>query len=349
VSKNDKQKREQEQKAAEAKAKPVVEKMDQLQQEALAAQLPMPIVDGGLVIGPLHAPGAPLKESIAMGATVEVAKLRAEVEQALQMAQEAEQRCAKRANEVMELRGNLELLIEERDRLKVRVSTLESAASAPARSTEGWSSPRAKELVEEVAPHERDLLLGDLLADLARLAGETGKKESAQDVLKRLVQERADLALDKGVMLGAQEVAMKAMAEMEAKLATLQAAMVTKRAPDASAGAVLDRLGGLLDNYRRLRGGEKREDFDMLAMQKEMVEEWWALRSLLNPNKPMTAVAVVDDSTPALAERYSLMVLKWDGKALDFELIDGPARPWMDLDRPMRHAVDTRLRPSTFR
>lgn len=222
-------------------------------------------------------------------------------------------------------------------------------ALAHATPVSGWSSPRAKELVEKVPTNQRELLLGDLLADLAFLAGETGKNETAQDVLSRRVHEAAKLRQELEDLQKKYDVlAQHHRAEREQVL-ELQAAMVAKRSPDAGAGATLEQIGGILAGAAgALDGPGILHPSDLPALLERMLREWLGLRELLGKT-PMTAVAVRDDSTPALAERYALMVLRWDGAKLDFEMVDGPARPWVDLARPMRHAVDTKLVPSTFR
>lgn len=255
---------------------------------------------------------------------------------------------ATEARDAREVADTMEALIEERDRLKVRVSTLEAAAGNPAMPADGWSSPCAKELVEKVPPSERELLLGDLLADLALLAGETGKNESAQDVLARRVHEAAKLRQELEDLQKKYDVlAQHHRAEREHVL-ELQAAMVAKRSPSAGAEMVLMQVGELVHNAAMELGSDPNTPIQIVPVVERVVNEWSGLRELLGA-KPLTAVAVRDDSTPALAERYALMVLRWDGAKLDFEMVDGPARPWVDLARPMRHAVDTKLVPSTFR
>lgn len=332
MSKNDK-KREQERLAEEKERKEVAERLKADGNPALAAVGARMSAEEVLAISADGHEATRVKD---MPPADEVAKLRAEVEQALQMAQEAEK-------ERDRLEAHAEMVQRQNEGLSAEISKLQWAASAPVKSADGWSSPCAKELVEKVPGAERELLLGDLLAELAPLAGETGQKESAQDVVKRILRERASLNVDKGVMLAAHDAGTKALVEMEAKLAVLQAAMVTERPSEEGWIKMRDSIAGYLKGI-----GMDVDSHGNVRCVEALAREVAAFRQLLG-KKPMTAVAVVDDSTPALAERYSLAVLQWDGTKLNFELIDGPNQPWMSLDRPMRHAVDTRLRPSTFR
>lgn len=222
-----------------------------------------------------------------------------------------------------------------------RITSPRALADAPPES--GWSSPRAKELVAMVAPDVRLLLLGDLLAELAPLAGETGVNESAQDVLKRVMEAAKGNALREAALIQECHETRKRAAAAEARESVLQAAMVARRSPSAEGemrlALVIQALGP---------ASAVHEGMTTHGLAARVVDEWLVLRELLG-KQPMTAVAVRDDSTPNLAERYALGVLRWDGKRLVFDMIEGPSKPWADLVRPMRHAVDTQLVPPTFR
>lgn len=218
-------------------------------------------------------------------------------------------------------------------------------ALADATPETAWASPRARELVEMMAPDVRLPVLGDLLADLARLAGETGAKESAQDVLRRKL--RATTSLEsRAKSLEAECVELRSRAETAEKLVgSLQAAMVTERNPDAVTGRVFEQICAAMTEAA---GGDGPGPKDMLGITHQVIREWRGLREFLSP-QPMVAVAVRDDSTPALKERYSLILLEWNGRHLSPTVLEGPARPFSEIVRPMRHAVDTRLVPETAR
>jgi hypothetical protein len=237
-------------------------------------------------------------------------------------------------------------LIKERDALKVRVSVLESAAESPPVAVEGWASERAKELVGRVAPHDRELLLGDLLALLAPHAGETGVNETAADVLRRLVLEH-ERSGEANQRLG--ESLFRAGQDLEAANGTiggLQAALVARRAPDAGAGELLRRIYNAIVDSGPVESVAGAQDL-VSGMFPRIITEWRGLRGFLSP-QPLAAVAVRDDSTETLAERYSLILMEWDGKHLSPTVLE-EARPWADLVRLLQHTVSTRLVPPTFR
>lgn len=237
-------------------------------------------------------------------------------------------------------------LEQELEQARRRIGVLE--ARGDVFPSGGWSSPLAQRLVEQVAPDARLLLLGDLLAFLAPHVGETGVKETAADTLRRKLEHIGVVQRARQEMADLADALGKQRADLEQQLYTLQAAMVTERSPDAEHSKLLEQVAEILDNAHRLRGGEKNEAFDIVSVARVLVSEWHGLRELLS-KQPMVAVAVRDDSTKALAERYSVGVLEWDGKAVRFDLLEGPARPWSDLIRVMTHAVATRLVPPTFR
>lgn len=220
---------------------------------------------------------------------------------------------------------------------------VEAAKPAP-----GWISKRAEELVKAVPAAERELLLGDLLAQLAPLVGETGANETAADALRHII---SDLALHKQGLERTYEnlqTRERQLTDAHDKIEKLKGAMVARRSPDAGAGSVIEAFAS---DFQRLGfkipvGSEAAAA--VLGTNRAIIAEWLGLRALLS-SQPMRAVAVRDDSTPALAERYALMYVEWDGKRLNLEMLEGPSSPWMDLVRPMNHAVSTRLVPPAFR
>lgn len=224
------------------------------------------------------------------------------------------------------------------------LDALRAAPPTPAElPASGWSSERARELVRAVSVVDQPYLLGDLLELLAPHVGETGANEGAADTLRRVLKERAEHAFAHGVMSVALDEMTKSAERFKADAEKLQAAMVARRAPDADAelrmAALIQALGPASAVHQGLV---------VHALAARVVDEWRDLRDLL-PKRPMVAVAVRDDSTKEIAERYSVGVLEWDGKAVKFDLLEGPARPWADLVRTMNHAVATRLVPPTFR
>ena len=239
-------------------------------------------------------------------------------------------------------------LLDENQQLKQRIQALETAAANSAMNAEVWSSPRARELVEMMAPDQRLLVLGDLLADLALFAGEAGVKESAQDVLKRRVFEASKLRLELDALKESYTNLINREASKDREISALKAAMVTQRSPRAGAESVLDKLAATLQRLGWKIGVGQEAAGHVYDAVTSVLSEVQGFRGLLG-KQPMTAVVVRDDSTPSLAERYALGVMRWDGKQLHFEMLEGPARPWADLVRPMRHAVDTQLVPRTFR
>lgn len=210
----------------------------------------------------------------------------------------------------------------------------------------GWSSKRAEDLVKAVPAAERELLLGDLLAQLAPHSGQTGENETATDTLQRLLRHlEANREHSESMTKIAREVNEENF-RLKASLERAQNAMVARRAPDASSGATLERISAVI--AENAPGHDGVSFVSVEDAVRKVVAEWKGLRAMLSPH-PMRAVAVRDDSTPALAERYALMFVEWDGKRLNLEMLEGPSTPWMDLVRPMNHAVSTRLVPPAFR
>lgn len=225
------------------------------------------------------------------------------------------------------------------------IDVLREQALEDAPPESGWSSPRAKELVEAVAPNERPLLLGDLLALLAPHVGETGANETAADVLRRKMKDLSDTTWALGAERNGGALLLKEYEATLAKAETLQAAMVARRSAIAEAHAEAQSIAATLS----ANGFPPVTDTtEVMAQFHAVMKEWNGLRAMLS-QQPMVAVVVRDDSTPSLAERYALGVLEWDGKRLNFEMLEGPARPWSELVRLMKHTVDTRLVPPTFR
>lgn len=212
----------------------------------------------------------------------------------------------------------------------------------------GWSSATARQLVEAVGPQPglrasdvRALLLGDLLAQLLPHTGEVGRNETASDVLKRLVEKTRHLAArsssleDECTTLRAQQ------SEMSERMVKIQSAMVARRAPDADWIAVRDTIAGFLSGtglggYGIVRGVEA------------LVKEWQGLRAFFS-GAPLTAVAVRDDGAKGpVRERFSLLVLSWDGRAVKTQVVEG-TRPWGDISPYLDSAVRKHLIPDAYR
>jgi hypothetical protein len=214
----------------------------------------------------------------------------------------------------------------------------------------GWSSPRARELVEAVqaqlglrASDVRALLLGDLLVQLAPHVGETGQNETATDTLGRIIHERGEHAFARGVADGALSKTAENAAELSMKVSQLQAAMVARRAPDAEAGSALQGLSAILA-AAGVPAGTIQADLDAVSM---IVREWKGLRGFLSA-APLVAVAVRDDSTREVRERYTVLLLEWDGKQVAVSTFDA-GMPWQDVAPRMRGLVETRLVPEPHR
>lgn len=219
-------------------------------------------------------------------------------------------------------------------------------ANVRAMPESGWSSPRAWELVAAVPAEQRALLLGDLLVQLAPHAGETGANETASDVLRRKL---ADLEVSQNALKTAQAGALLTTSRNEhltSQVARLQAAMVARRAPDAVAEVMLGQFQQLLEGPAVLLGHPASE-FPMALVLEQVISEWRGLRGFLSA-QPLVAVAVRDDSTPELSERYALLLLEWSGKALAVSTVERRL-PWGDIAPRMRSIISTRLIPAPFR
>lgn len=214
----------------------------------------------------------------------------------------------------------------------------------------GWSSPRARELVEAVqaqpglrASDVRVLLLGDLLVELLPHAGETATNETAVDVLRRL---RRDLEASEQIrkdITESHEETLRDFGAQNERLVKAQAALVARRAPDAEAGSALQGLSAILA-AAGVPAGTIQADLDAVSM---IVREWKGLRGFLS-GAPLVAVAVRDDSTKEVRERYAVLLLEWDGKQVAVSTFDA-GLPWSDVQPRMRQLVETRLVPEPYR
>jgi hypothetical protein len=213
----------------------------------------------------------------------------------------------------------------------------------------GWSSTIARQLVETLPAKDRALLLGDLLSQLHPHTGEQGQNETATDVLRRIV---AEVDMLRGALAKAKEAmdvdAMR-MSSMSERMVKIQSAMVARRAPDAEAGAVIETLGRLLAGASTTMGRIGILTPSGLAEIAEAVlAEWRGLRAFLS-EAPLVAVAVRDDGAKGpVRERFSLLVLKWDGKAVSTKVIEG-TRPWGDIAPYIQETVLKHLVPPQFR
>lgn len=222
--------------------------------------------------------------------------------------------------------------------------TNEQRLDGPALPLDGWASGTARQLVESVPPHERVLLLGDLLAKLLPHTGEHGQNETASDVLKRIM---AEVDMLRGALTDAGKVVERYeqdRREASAKMVKVQSAMVARRAPDAEAGAVAERIAALLARVG-FKIGPAAEALDVVG---RIVAEWQGLRGFLS-EAPLTAVAVRDDGHKGpVRERYSLLVLSWDGKAVQTRVVEG-TRPWGDIRTYLEQTVRQNLIPVAYR
>ena len=244
------------------------------------------------------------------------------------------------------MQEDMAALIEERDRLKVRVSALESAAEAPPMPASGWSSEGARALVMEVPPGDREQLLGDLLVLLRPFVGETGANEGAADVLRRKL---AELEAAQHARKESEAYAAslhKQCDAYEGQIQNLRSAMVARRAPGAGDGPTIEGI------WASIRAAAPADWIDPMPQEigfivRAMASEWHGMRSFLSA-QPLVAVALRDDSTASLKERYSLLLLEWNGKALDVTAVE-QLMPWGDIQPRLRHLINTRLIPADFR
>lgn len=204
-----------------------------------------------------------------------------------------------------------------------------------------------KDLVKAVPVKDRLPLLGDLLALLKMVAGETGANETATDILRRKVTEATGLSLELAELKKRYDVLGQHYRASQAEVSELKTALVARRAPDAGAGAVVEQLAARFQalGFNVPHG----PDTGGAVVERvwAIVAEWQGLRAFLSP-QPLVAVAVRDDSTEELKERYSLILMDWDGKKLR-TTVSGERRPWSELTRPMATAVGKTLVPKTYR
>lgn len=211
----------------------------------------------------------------------------------------------------------------------------------PALPLNGWASDTALQLVQAVPTHERVLLLGDLLAQLLPHAGEQGQNETASDVLKRKLAElKAEEDLSARTRNAARELEEQVHAQAE-RMVKIQSAIVARRAPDAEAGGAVSRICDML----RQRDLDTKDIVQSVA---RALQERDGLR-LFFSESPLTAVAVRDDGHKGpVRERYSLLVLSWDGKAVQTQVVEG-TRPWGDISPYLGQTVLKNLIPAAYR
>lgn len=223
----------------------------------------------------------------------------------------------------------------------------EQRLEGPALPLNGWASSTARQLVEAVPPHERLLLLGDLLTQLLPHAGENAQNETASDVLKRVLQERRALdadAMDWARIAEQHKQERNALAE---RMVKIQSAMVARRAPDAEAGGLLEDIYRMLVNTGPALSVKGAPDL-IRGMLPVVIAEWRGLRSFFS-EAPLVAVAVRDDGDKGpVRERYSLLVLEWDGKAVQTRAVEA-TRPWGDISPYLQQTVLKNLIPVAYR
>lgn len=217
----------------------------------------------------------------------------------------------------------------------------------PALPLGGWASDTARQLVEAVPPHERVLLLGDLLVQLLPHTGEQGQNETASDVLKRLLDEMRSLetALDAERKGG--DILLREHRAQAEKMVKIQSAMVARRAPDAEAGAIMTWVEHALRPALAIHWPTGKRPLAPEIIEK-VVAEWKSLRAFFS-EAPLTAVSVRDDGAKGpVRERYSLLVLTWDGKAVETRVVEG-TRPWGDIRPYLEQTVRQNLVPGAYR
>jgi hypothetical protein len=219
----------------------------------------------------------------------------------------------------------------------------EQRLDGPALPLNGWASDTARHLVEAVPPHERVLLLGDLLAQLLPHTGEQGQNETASDVLKRII---GHLDNAERVIADYADKWKKALEERNAlaeRMVKIQSAMVARRAPDAESAMHMALVVQALGPASPLFPGSTTH-----GLAAKVVDEWKSLREFFS-EAPLTAVAVRDDGHKGpVRERYSLLVLTWDGKAVKTRLVEG-TRPWGDIRPYLDQTVRQSLIPGAYR
>lgn len=227
--------------------------------------------------------------------------------------------------------------------LKLIGQLVADAAARPV-PAEGWASERAKVLVLGVPPGDRDFLLGDLLTRLVEFTGERGDNEGAVEVLTRKMKELA-LATE---TLTRRDTRLSeltdALNRRDAQIEKLQGAMVARRAPDDGLASEHARVLAVMDGAIPLRYPVRGAPSEVL---KTVLQEWAALRTFFSAH-PLVALAVKDESTREVEDRFTLLLLEWDGKTLSPTVVE-ERMPWGDLQARMRHLVDTRLVPAHFR
>jgi hypothetical protein len=219
----------------------------------------------------------------------------------------------------------------------------------------GWSSDTARQLVEAVGPQPglrasdaRSLLLGDLLALLLPHTGEQGQNETASDVVRRIIN---DLELHKTSLTRAHadlQTRARQIDELSERMVKIQSAMVARRAPDAEAGSLLEALGVGLTMVAKDMGITSSVPIQILPIFERMRHEWRGLREFFS-EAPFTAVAVRDDGHKGpVRERFSLLVLDWDGKAVKTQVVEA-VRPWGDISPYLEQTTRKHLIPAAYR
>jgi hypothetical protein len=123
----------------------------------------------------------------------------------------------------------------------------------------------------------------------------------------------------------------------------IQSAMVARRAPDAEAGAMLEGVARIVS---KTLGSPP--SMRLLETLEAALKELVGLRAFLSEG-PLVAVAVRDDGHKGPArERFSLLVLRWDGKAVATTVIEG-TRPWGDISPYLEQTVRKNLIPVAYR
>jgi hypothetical protein len=223
----------------------------------------------------------------------------------------------------------------------------EQRLEGPALPLGGWASATARQLVEAVSPNDRALLLGDLLAQLLPHTGEQGQNETASDVVRRIIN---DLELHKTSLTRAHadlQTRARQIDELSERMVKIQSAMVARRAPDAEAGALIEQVERALHPVLAVHWPSGKRPLAPEAIER-VVAEWMGLRAFFS-DAPLAAVAVRDDGHKGpVRERYSLLVLKWDGKAVSTTVIEG-TRPWGDISPYLEQTTRKHLIPAAYR
>ena len=200
-------------------------------------------------------------------------------------------------------------------------------------------------LADQVPAEDRMGILDDLLAQLQPYTAETGANETASDVLKRIINDWEALEIRNHQNAEAHQRFQAELTKMADDNRRLRDAMVARRAPDAQAGAALEAIRATVGAH--LPDGKPPAPHEVSGKVTELLAEKKKLEEFFS-EKPMTALGVRDDSTPELKERYSVLLVEWDGRKSSTSVLE-EKKPWGDLKALTQSTLDQRVVPAPFR